>query len=236
MKITSLKFFSDKEDLASSLIALCSVILSLMLFAIVRDQLAVSIEVLIPDVRTKVVGPVGNPHRDGRLNPMCSDARVNWVYNCESEMSYSYVDKQKLGNKWLVTIRIEGVLLRLSLGIDAALAKDAPARLDQHNEGHVLICKTIYKDAEKFGRAAVAPVLRRTFTGEGDTVDEASAQAVSEAAGEIANRYKEDLQVKTQDVTEIYDFLEINEPKSVKNSIEQAFQLHSAGKTRRLIE
>ena len=222
------------QGIETFLISCCSVVLSLMLFAVVKEHFAVVIEKYEPfvQVRTSTVSP---KPRTKTLEPMCFDSGVSWTFKCESEMDYSFLSQQKQGDKWFVSIHIDHVFVKLTLPIELPPDKQKSSiRLDQHNTGHVLLCKRVYIDAEKIAREAIAPVMKRTYTGEGDTLDEAAAQAVAFATRELTEAYSSKTQQVAQDMSDIYDFIELKRPPSFENSIEEAVSTYQRGKSRRL--
>lgn len=223
----------SSQDKETFLIFCGSIVLSCMLWAVVKEQFAITIETYEPFVEMKASTASPKP-RTKTLEPLCFDGGVAWTFKSESEMSYSFVSKQKQGDRWSVTIHIERVFLKLTLPIEVTTAKNSSARLDQHNKGHILICKTVYADAEKFAREAIGPVLKRTYTGEGDTVDEASAQAVGYATNELIEAYRAKTQTTAQDISDIYEFIELTQPGSYEKSVEKAIQTYQSGKARRL--
>lgn len=221
-------------ELDTVMIALCCVGLVLMDFVILREFFSVSILKVPASLIVKTATPQESPLSGRVVKPICSDAPVGWAFKCATEMSYSYIWKEKAGKRWTVCIRIDSANVRLSLPIEVFLPVDPPLRIEHHSKGHVLICERVYQDAESYARSSLNSVFRRTYIGEGETVDEAGANAVALATSEFAEMYKEQTQSKAQDISDLYDFLDVKQTDSYKASVERAFQTLKSGQVRRL--
>ncbi|MBX9670372.1 MAG: hypothetical protein K2X93_22420 [Candidatus Obscuribacterales bacterium] len=217
----------------TAMILLCFIGLVLMDFVVLRDFFSVSIVRVPVNLIVKTSTPEQSPSVRV-IKPLCADGPVTWTFKCATEMSYSYLWKEKTGNRWTVCIRIDSANVRLSLPIEIYLPIDPPVRLEQHSKGHVLICEQVYQDAENYARSNLNSVFHRTYIGEGDTVDEAGANAVGIATAEFAEAYKEQTQTKAQDISDLYDFLELKRPESYKTSVESAVAALRKGRVRRL--
>lgn len=210
-------------------------VIGLIFFAsmtLFRDSLSVSVSKIPPSLEVKQIQEAVDITDISK--PLCAKAGVTWSFQCETNMKYSYVEKVKMGERWTVTIRIDEISMRLSLPIAKTLPVKPPERLAQHNDGHVQICNKVYSAAEEYAKEACQPIFKRTYTADGDTVDEASAKAVGMANDEVIESYKQKTQEQTQSISDAYDLLELSRPPSHKHSVEKANELYHAGKKRRL--
>lgn len=215
------------------LITLCCAGLILMDFVVLSEFFAVTIVKVPVYLVVKTATPQRNT-KDKVIKPVCSDSPVSWTFKCATEMGYTYVWKEKTGDRWSVCIRIDSAHVRLSLPIIVYLPINPPSRLEQHSKGHVLVCEQVYEDAESYARTALYSVFRRTYTGEGETVDEAGAKAVALATSEFATMYEEQTQAKAQDISDLYDFLEVKQADPYKVSVQRAFETLKKSQGRRL--
>ncbi len=232
----------DKINGELLLVSFCTISMIGMLATVLLDYHRISIEKLYPAVDFEWTEPTKAapefPRLDfgkdaGQTTP-CKDAKVEWSYTCATQMDYSLLEQQKTGNKWLARIKIDSVHARLWLPIKTILPENAITALKEHEIGHVEICKRVYEDSDKFARAAIEMVLKRTYSGEGDTLDEAISNAVKMAGADINNEYQPHTQAVAQDVSEIYDFLQLKKGATPEQSIEEAFETYKSGKPRRL--
>jgi hypothetical protein len=231
LKLHQLRFSSS---IAVNL-AVAAFVLGLIFMASItlfRESLSVSIDKMLPTVDLKrTEETIESKDISKRI---CTDAGVSWTFKCETQMKYSCLERAKLGNGWTVTIRIEEISMRLSLPITMTLPVKSPLRLQQHNEGHVIICKRVYANAEQYAKEASYPIFKRTYTADGQTVDEACANAVGVANNELIEGYKQKSQLQTQSISDTYDLLELSRPPSFEHSVEKAVELSKAGQGRRL--
>lgn len=214
------------------LIAICSVGLLFMVVSIVCDTQRVFVQKRIPIVQMNFFKR-SSAFKQESQEPD-EDASSQWNFECASEMDYSFLEKQKSGDNWLVRLKIDGVRVRLALPVKVSLPYSASTRLNAHEEGHVDICKRVYEKADNHAREAIHDIMQRSYAGEGATVDEATQRAVGVAARELADIYRRQTADVVNDVSEIYDFLQ-RKPGSVPGeSVVEAFERYSAGKPRRV--
>jgi hypothetical protein len=166
---------------------------------------------------------------------ICSACQVKWTFELKTELGYKVEEKEKFGNKWLVRLHIENAHIAMTLPIDVEVPASADERLKRHIVGHIDILKQVYDGGEKHVASAVRESMKRSYSGEGETVDEACAEAVRIATYEIAEAYQKNSNTVVQDIVEIYDLLQLKESAEPASSVEEAFRIYRSGGPRRLI-
>ena len=161
-------------------------------------------------------------------------AKTDWQYSNSTDFSYEFDRKEQFGDRWVVKLRPVSVRVNLALKIVEFLPKGAPETLLAHEQGHVDICKRIYGRAADGAREAARSAIGRSFGGEGATLDEACADAISDATDKIDEIYRLNTVVYTNDVSEIYDYLQLAPDALPKRSVDEAFETYAKGKPARL--
>ncbi len=112
--------------------------------------------------------------------------------NCNS-YCYGPVDRRETrGKKHVATVRVEGFHITLNLKTITWIDHDedpATPKLLRHEDGHRRIEERRYDDADLIVRPIALSLIGQTFEGEGDTPDEAKANAYLAAGSKLANTY-----------------------------------------------
>jgi hypothetical protein len=111
---------------------------------------------------------------------------------CNSYVYGPVVKREQRGAKHIAMIRVDGFDVRLNLKTITWIDQDGRAALPKllrHEHGHRRIEDRRYDDADLTVRPIAMSLIGQTFEGEGDTPDEAKANAYLAAGSKLANAY-----------------------------------------------
>jgi len=134
-------------------------------------------------------------------------AQTDWLFSITPELDFSIKDEKKKDNQYCIGLEITAVRIKLALPIDVSIAKDAPAWVKEHENGHVEICRTVYKNARECATAAANGILNKRFEGVGADKKLALSNALQIAAQEVAAPYRGNVGSEADAVSSRYDQL-----------------------------
>lgn len=157
-------------------------------------------------------------------------AATRWHFGIVPEFGFEIVEKGKKDNFQLVKVKITSVHLKISLPIKVLLSDKAEKVVEEHEKGHVEICKKYYEKAESEARRAAESVLGKTFEGMAPDEKAAMSQALITAGNEVGSSYNRLVAVVNM-VSEQYDkvMLKSQNKKPIKQAIEEAISAVQAG-------
>lgn len=103
------------------------------------------------------------------------------------------------------SVRLNQVRVRLSMPTTIWLPKGATEHVKEHEEGHLRIAQTFYKDADKKARELATAMIGKAYEGEGANANAAYGAALQKAAQELNDKYIEAIKTPCDEVEAIYD-------------------------------
>ncbi|MBU6451401.1 MAG: hypothetical protein KGS72_06465 [Cyanobacteria bacterium REEB67] len=133
------------------------------------------------------------------------EAYTEWLYSCRTIFETETVHSDDTSGGATVGLKVKGVTIKLSLPISVYLPAKARPELKEHEDGHVLICSLVYRNAYRAAREAGLLIVGKTYEGMGKNLDEARAVALSQPEKIIAAAYQEAVADVCGQASEKYD-------------------------------
>ena len=154
-------------------------------------------------------------------------AATDWHFGCKTEFDFEIIDESKLGNEFLISVKVKKVKVSLEAPVVIWISRNAENEVKEHEEAHVKICRRVYQNAEDVAKAACEKVFGREYQGSGATADEAAQKALSVANQEICQYYHNNLVENVNRVSEIFDSLDPLHEKPVDEIVDMSFREYS---------
>jgi len=152
------------------------------------------------------------------------EALTVWSFGCKSEFKFDVIEKIPLGkNDYMVTIKIKSVHMTLSAPLTVFLPNGAPPETVQHEDGHVEICKRIYRDIDSECLDAGKSLIGKEYQDSGSTVQAACQRCVERASADIYERYHGKTSFPVNNVSAIFDDLSRESKEDPAVLVEKAF-------------
>jgi hypothetical protein len=150
-------------------------------------------------------------------------ANTYWWFHCQPTFKYDIV---KSGHPKEVAIKITHVTMKVGLTIKQVLPQKYTPAIVEHEDGHALICRRFYEQAEQIAEQSAQQALGKIFVGGADDRAEALSTALDEAAKWASAVYNERTGERCTAISEQYDKLTRhgdNKKITVKDALEKAF-------------
>lgn len=134
-------------------------------------------------------------------------AQTDWVFSLVPELDFSIKEEKKEANGFRIAIELTGVRLKLALPIKVMIDSKAPKSIEEHENGHVQICRRIYANCRNYAQDAVKNAIGKRFEGFGADRKMALSSALQQAAQEVAAPYRGKAVVLAEAVSSRYDQL-----------------------------
>lgn len=176
-----------------------------------------------------------SPRTEIRRTNSRETAITNWEFQVASSFDYTIKEKIETDRSWLIQLHIDKAKLKLGLDIEEILPQGASTRDEEIENAHAAICKRVFFTASKKALESGNSIFfNRTFSGEGKTVDEASAQALQIARSEFLQDYSKNTQEMVADIIEVYDFQMRKDGAKPFPTVEEAFKIYLSGRPRKV--
>jgi hypothetical protein len=184
------------------------------------NRIVVTVNKYIPSIEYRSYG--NKNIEPNSKNLAWADAQTNWTFHCYTKFKYDLIkiqrnqsDNPKNDKKVAVVLSIRRVKMTLSLPMTIWLADGAHRAIQYHEDGHKQICEKIYKNAEIIARNSCIPIIGKTFSGQGSSVDDATLQALKAANETICQSYRSGTVNIANHVSTIYDHLSHSYPGGI---------------------
>ena len=131
-----------------------------------------------------------------------------------------------------VRVKITNLKADLALPIVMWMPDNPPKGLKAHEDGHVLICRRVYEEADNTAREIAGELVGKVYSGDGRNLDDACKFASGVAAVAFSNEFEDKVAKKAQKVSEIYDYLAQFRKYEQDRLVDEAFKLYEKGKPR----
>jgi hypothetical protein len=123
-----------------------------------------------------------------------------------------------------VTIIPAAVTVNVSMPVTIYIAKDAPKRIEEHEDGHLAICEYYYANIDTYAKRAGEARIGKSFPGAGKDKQAAIDDAMNTAIAEINNEIMGHTQVRAAAANERYDKItdHSRKPGSQAEAVKQA--------------
>ena len=199
--------------------ALSAVILS----SCAQPKETVSVSVNEPEVK---IERVKSDTKQKDFDPTMHEiAQTDWIFSIIPELSFSIKDKKEDKKGYHLNLEVTGVKLKLALPIKTTVYEKAPQYVLDHENGHVEICRRIYKNARTYALEAAKNAFGKTYEGFGRDRKLALSNALEMAAQDIAAPYRVNTAGVAERVSANYDRLceKEDRQKLVGKTIDDAF-------------
>ncbi|HSI32411.1 MAG: hypothetical protein ACAI43_10550 [Phycisphaerae bacterium] len=132
-------------------------------------------------------------------------ALCEYVFRIEVDFRFAPVSVTPTAGGFRASVRIDSVAIRLSMPVTIWLPKGVDDHVRAHEEGHLKIAETFYKDAQTAARDAAKGVVGAPVEGEGKDKNAAVQAALQKAATGISDRYVAAVKGPTDEVEQIFD-------------------------------
>lgn len=156
-----------------------------------------------------------------------------WSYLCQPQFDLKPRPDLQAGRKHYYCFEVTGVHVRLSLPIDTWLPYMAPDWLKVHENGHVEMCRDVYKDAIAQADRCAQNVLHKTFCGQADSEYDGRFYAHREAEKWINFKYRDVSETRANVLGVIYDRLtdhgknnKVKTPNAEKEAFAEYWKTH----------
>jgi hypothetical protein len=113
-----------------------------------------------------------------------------YKFGVEADVKYSYrAPANPPPGPVKVDVKIEGVMLRLSLGSTIWLPTDANQHLKDHEEGHRQIAEHYYAGADRLAKGLAGKLVGQTVSGEGKDAKAAGRAAIDGVSRKLCDEY-----------------------------------------------
>ncbi|MFN8655646.1 MAG: hypothetical protein U0105_04855 [Candidatus Obscuribacterales bacterium] len=150
---------------------------------------------------------------------------TKWFFHCRPRLKCDLVSaRESGGNETQVTVSVRSVGMELSLDVDSACGKRKHTQ--EHEKGHVEICRRIYDQrAESAAKKACQAVIGKKFTGKGGDRQAAIGAAKKQAAQQICAQYRAATADVAEAVSRAYDEItkHARNQVSAEDGIKEAF-------------
>ncbi|HEY9717272.1 MAG TPA: hypothetical protein V6C69_07385 [Trichormus sp.] len=135
---------------------------------------------------------------------------TDWQFRCLPQISYDIVENKTAndGRSHAVTLKINGVSLKLSVPIVMRIAKNEAKQTVEHEFGHVKICADIYANAEQQMRDYAKTLLGKAYSGSGATESDACTAALKIPFNKLSQRFTTITNDKAKRISAFYDHLD----------------------------
>jgi hypothetical protein len=156
--------------------------------------------------------------------------RTDWQFRCLPQISYDIVESKTAtdGRNHSVILKIKAISLKLSLPIVMRISKTEPTLTVEHEFGHVKICADVYGDADRLMRDYATSMLGKSYSGAGQTDDDACAAALKTPLAQISERFTTITNDKAKRISQFYDHLDATTKLAVKTQISLAEKKEAA--------
>jgi len=147
------------------------------------------------------------PPKQPTFKELGFEAYTVWFFHCVINLDTEDVEREDTSGASSVRLRVKSVAVDLSCPIKIYISKKAPKETQDHEQGHVEICRKVYNLAPDAARTAAATVQNLTFYGMGATPKEARDNALNKARNEVGESFRAAISEPCQDASEKYDRL-----------------------------
>lgn len=158
-----------------------------------------------------------------------AEANTNWQFKCRPAFEFEEVRREKVDERVLVEIRIDAVEVSLALDITIWMPENPAPKVNDHENGHVRICRACYANAELIARSCARSIIGAHFQSTALSEKEARQKAIDLASEKLASCYRSQTLDKASHVSIIYDQLTEHGQNDVPvdTAIKSAFKRYS---------
>jgi hypothetical protein len=149
---------------------------------------------------------------------------TDWQFRCLPQISYDIVENKTAndGKSHTVSLKINGVSLKLSVPIVMRIAKNEDKLTVEHEFGHVKICADIYANAEQQMRDYAKSLVGKSYSGSGATESDACSAALKTPFNKLSQRFTTLTNDKANRMSSFYDHLDATTKLPVATQIRLA--------------